>query len=324
MGNSIPTQSIYILDDDSLLNVFYLYRPFLLGEDDEDENDRLGGGQAGWVRGRWWYNLAHVCRRWRNAILGSTSYLGVSLVCTNRTPVAEMPAYSPPLPLVIDYDFEDDDIPAADEEHEEHAILALKQYDRVRRVRLVMSVTGLPKLIAAMDDEYPILEYLIIVHLGEEKSSILTLPETFRAPRLRHLALFGSALPIGSRLLTTAVGLVTLSHPSTYFHPNTLLQWVSSMHQLENLIIGFSSADPSRDLERQLTHMPIITAVTLPNLRRFGFHGVGAYLEAIVHRIAAPRLEKLRIYILNQLTFSMPRLLQLVNTTENLRFKSAK
>ena len=57
MGNSIPTQSIYILDDDSLLNVFYLYRPFLLGEDDEDENDRLGGGQAGWVRGRWWYTV---------------------------------------------------------------------------------------------------------------------------------------------------------------------------------------------------------------------------------------------------------------------------
>jgi hypothetical protein len=41
----------------------------------------------------------------------------------------------------------------------------------------------------------------------------------------------GFALPIGSRLLTTAVGLVTLHlvmvHPSTYFHPNTLLQWIS-------------------------------------------------------------------------------------------------
>jgi hypothetical protein len=45
--NSPLTASIHILDDDSLLNVFYLYRPFLLGEDDEDEDDRLAGGRRG-------------------------------------------------------------------------------------------------------------------------------------------------------------------------------------------------------------------------------------------------------------------------------------
>ena len=43
MRNSPLTASIHILDDDSLLNVFYLYRPFLLGEDD-NEDDRLLGG----------------------------------------------------------------------------------------------------------------------------------------------------------------------------------------------------------------------------------------------------------------------------------------
>jgi hypothetical protein len=46
MGNSPPTASIHILDDDSLLNVFRLYRPFLLGED-EDETDRLSSGGRG-------------------------------------------------------------------------------------------------------------------------------------------------------------------------------------------------------------------------------------------------------------------------------------
>ena len=34
-----------ILDDDSLLNTFYLYRPFLLGED-QDEDARLMGGSG--------------------------------------------------------------------------------------------------------------------------------------------------------------------------------------------------------------------------------------------------------------------------------------
>ena len=267
------------------------------------------------VRGRWWYNLAHVCRRWRNIILGSASYLGVSLVCTNGTPVADMLAHSPPLPLVIDYRLDEDDNITV--EDEEGAVLALNQYDRVRRVRFLMPVTSLQKLIV---------EYLIITNLDKEE--ILTIPETLQAPRLSHLALFGLTLPIGFRLLTTAVGLVTLHlfliHPSTYIHPNTLLQWLSSMPQLEALFFGFFFAIPNRDLERQLARTPIMTAVALPNLRRFVFRGVGTYLDAIVHRITAPRLEKLQVDIFNQLTFSVPRLLQFVNTTESLRFKSAK
>ena len=315
------TPSIHILDDDSLLNVFHLYRPFLLGEDG-DENGRLTGGVEDWVRGRWWYKLSHVCQRWRRIILGSASHLGLSLVCTHGTPVANMLAHPPPLPLVIDYRLDRDD-------DEEGAILALKQYGRARRIRLVMPVTRLQKLIAAMDDEYPILEYLIIGHVVENRSSILMLPETLQAPHLRHLALFGFfALPIESRLLTTAVDLVTLYlimvRPSTYFHPNTLLQWLSFMPLLENLIICFFLPIPNREVERQLAHAPIMTPVVLPNLHRFAFQGVRTYIEAIIHRITAPRLEKLQIHISNQLTFPVPRLLQFVSTTENFRFKSAK
>jgi hypothetical protein len=56
-----------------------------------------------WDLGRWWYRLAHVCQRWRNLILGSASYLGLSLVCTNGAPVENMLAHSPPLPLTVDY-----------------------------------------------------------------------------------------------------------------------------------------------------------------------------------------------------------------------------
>ena len=67
MGNS---PSIHILDDDSLLNIFYLYRPFLLGED-QDVNVRFQGG-AQWVGECWWYRLAQVCQRWRNLIDGLT------------------------------------------------------------------------------------------------------------------------------------------------------------------------------------------------------------------------------------------------------------
>jgi hypothetical protein len=327
MGNRSLTPSIHILDDDSLLNIFHLYRPFkfLLGEDDDEDDDRLAGGNESWDRGRWWYNPSHVCQRWRRVILGSASYLELSLVCTKGTPVAGMLVHSPPLPLVLEYIIENEDLVAEDEEG---AILALKQYNRVRRVRLDMPVTSLQKLIVAMDDEYPILEHLIISCPLEDKSSICQFPVTLQAPNLRHLALDGFALPIGSRLLTTVVGLVTLClsivHPSTYFHPNILLRWLSFMPQLEALIVDFSFPVPNRDVERQLTHTPITTPITLHNLHHLEFRGVGTYLEALVHRITTPRLEKLAIFFFNQLTFSVPRLLQFMNATENLTFKSAK
>ena len=326
MHNSSLTASIHILDDDSLLNVFYLYQPFLLGEDDKDEDNRLLGGIEGWERGRWWYKLAHVCQRWRNVVLGFSAYLGVSLVCTNGTPVADMLANSPPLPLVVEYTLdEDEDVTAQDEEA---AILALKQYDRVRRVRLGMPPTSLQKFITAMDEEYPILEYLIIAHEIEDTNTILTLPETLQAPHLRHLVLISFAFPIGCRLLMTAVGLVTLCllliNSSTYFNPNTLLQWLSFMPHLETLMIGFEFPSRSGHVGVQFTHTAITTPVTLPNLHHFRFRGVTAYLEALLCRISTPRLERLDITFFNQLTFSVPRLLHFVDTTENPRFKTAR
>ena len=300
--------SIHILDDDSLLNIFRLYRPFVSGE---NENDF----QEGW-QGRWWYSLAHVCRRWRNLILGSSSYLGVSLVCTNGTPVENMLAHSPPLPLTVDYRH-DDGITAEDEEG---ILLALEQRRRVRHLRLFFPVQFLQQLVMAIDEEFPILEYLII---GSPKSgnTALMLPETLQTPNLHHLKLDGFACPIRSRLHPTATSLVTLylaiDHQSAYFQPNILLQWISFMPQLESLNIAFTSPVSNRDVERQLTRTPITTHATLPNLRLFWFRGVSAYLEAIVCRITTPRLEKLQIRLFNQPTFSIPLFPQFMNTTEN-------
>ena len=322
MDNSSRIASIHVLDDNSLLHVFDLYRPFLLGED-EDDCARLKGGQRLWVHGRWWYRLAHVCQRWRNIIFRSSSYLDVSLVCTYGTPVPDMLAHSPPLPLVIDYCEGDRHITAEDEEG---MILALKQHDRLRRIRLGMLITKLRKAIASMDKEYRILEHLIIIRQKKDRVSILTFPETLQAPHLRHLAMLDFTVPMGSRLLTNALGLVTLylcmDHPSTYFHPSTLLHWLSLMPQLETLVIGFLFAVRNHGAERPLTHMPIVAPVALPNLRCIWYRGVSTYLEALVHQITVPRLEKIQVQFFNQLTFSVPHLLQFLNTTENLAFES--
>jgi hypothetical protein len=234
-----------------------------------------------------------------------------------------MLAHSPPFPLTVDYCSEDDIIA----EDEEGILLALEQRHRIRHLRLLFPVQKLRKLIMAIDEEFPVLEYLIMGSPLEDNTA-LVLPETLQAPNLHHLALGGFACPIRSRLHPTAVGLVTLClvivHPSAYFQPNILLQWISFMPQLESLDILFTFPVPNRDMERQLTHTPITTHISLTNLRIFCFRGVSAYLETVVCRITAPRLERLQILLFQQLTFSVPLLPQFMNTTENLRFDNAE
>jgi hypothetical protein len=234
-----------------------------------------------------------------------------------------MLANSYPLPLIIDYLGEDRDITAAEEEGIMHA---LQLRARVRRIRLRMSFTKLQKFLVVINQPFPILEYLYIRPPAKHNSGLI-LPNTFQAPHLRHLVLHSFAFPIKSPLLTTTVGLVTLSlvevHGSTYFHPNDLLQQLSLLPQLEILEIDFHFPVPSRDVARQLSQKPIVTHLPLPNVRQLTLGGVMPYLEALLPRITAPLLEKLEIWLFLQLNFSVPRLRDFISATENLRFGSA-
>ena len=236
-----------------------------------------------------------------------------------------MLAHSPPLPLVID--FFRRDITAEDEEG---IFLALEQRSRIRRIRLEIPILNLQKLIVYINEEYPILEYLTMAPLFSDKSANVKLPETLRAPHLRHLGLFGFTIPRGSQLLPAAVGLVTLclaiADPSSYLHPTVLLQWITFMPQLKTLVVLFYFPVPNLDVERQLSRLPSLGLghIALPNLRHFWFRGVSAYVEAFVRRIFAPRLQKLQILFFEQLTFSIPHLVQLMNTAEDLRFSDGK
>ena len=276
-----------------------------------------------WVHERWWYKLAHVCRGWRYLILGSASHLGLRLICTHGTPVADVLAHSPPLPLIIDYVR---GYPGMTIEDEEGMLLALRHRSRIRRIRLQMHDLNLERLIMAIDEEFPRLEYLNIA-LQTKHNIGLILPSTFQAPHLRYLILRNFTFP-GSSLLTAAVGLVSLwlleICPSAYFSPNNLLQQLSLMPQLENLKLTFHSPVPNHDVERHLFNTPIVTHVTLPSLRRFAFGGVSAYLEALLPWMTTPLLEKLEIGFFNQLTFSLPCLLDFMHTKKYLKFCSAK
>ena len=290
-----------------------------------EDADILGGGK--WDRERWWHRLIQVCRRWRYLLLDSVFHLQVSLVCARGSPVADMLAHSPPtIPLIIDH-FDDryEDLTAEDEKG---ILLALQHRHRVRRIRLLKPTPILQKLIIALDGEFPILEFLLIWHQRyhwpvTEPIENLNLPESFRAPHLRHLTLKNFATPIESPQLTTMGNLVTLYLTkipfSAHFHPNTLLQRLSLMPQLEVLWTGFNF---SHDVETQLLRTPIVTQVTLPNLYWLGFLGSSAYLEALLPSVTAPLLKRLRIDFFYEMIYSVPHLQQFMNTARNVHIKT--
>ena len=236
-----------------------------------------------------------------------------------------MLAHSPPLPLVMDYLYRT-------AEDEEGIILALQLRDRVRGIRLEKPVPIWEKLAIALDGEFPILEYLNIVpqlypRRMIEKDINSNLPETFRAPHLRHLFLRNFNIPIESPFITTMGNLIALSlsliPPSAYFHPNSLLQQLSLMPQLEILGVTFDSYYPSGDIQSQLSRTPITTRVALPNLRWMAFQGASAYLEALLPWVSMPVLHRLQVFFFNQLTYSIPHLQQLLGATGDLRLNTA-
>ena len=195
--------------------------------------------------------------------------------------------------------------------------------DRIRRIRLSVHESHLQNFLTAfIDKEFPMLEYLFI-SLPESHSwpEGLKLPNTFRAPRLRHLILIRFPFSITSPLLPTTVHLGTLSlnfESVGHCRPGDLLKLLALLPRLETLRITFHPLVRDNGIGEQVPHTRFITHVNLPNLRWFVFQGTSPYLEALLPGMTTPLLEKLKIALFGQLTFSVSYLLRFMITTENL------
>jgi hypothetical protein len=318
-SNKLDSPITSILNDDVLLNIFYIHRLHLGLEDEEGCGDALFIRR--WDRQRWWYKLAQVSQQWRRVILESPSLLDLHLVCTYGVPVADMLAHSPPLPLIIFYQDGDREMTIEDEEGALLAISPLYR-DRVRRIALEMPAQAHRNFITAMG-RFPILEHLYIECQSEDDAS-WTVPLIFAAPNLRHIHLGHVTFSIESTILTgttnSPVGLVDLwlgGIPQfSYFSPSYILTRLSLIPQLQTLGIGFHS--PPAWLEIVF----IVRHVTLPNLRVFSFLGVSDYLECLVSQINAPALTTLDVRFFDAYTLSIPHLLQMVQASENLVFNT--
>jgi len=237
-----------------------------------------------------------------------------------------MLAHSPPLPLTIDYCCGD----TTRDEELEGIILALKHSDCVRRIRFQLSgpIPSLERLIAAIDKQFRMLEYLYI-YLCSATHLNLSLPLTLCAPQLRHLKLFHFAIPIGCPL---PVGLVTLRLEwicaSADLDPNELLQQLSPLTRLETLLITFDPCSDDQDVERQLFQTPLSMHATLPSLRSFIFEGPLLYIKSVLPQITMPFLKVADIkppaLFDSDLAFPASLVLQFLYKMENPRFRDVR
>src|SRR5229473_4140722 len=135
--------TIDVLPDVALLEIFDCYMNKVREEDGDD------------VEAQAWHTLVHVCRKWRSIVFGSPLRLNLQLHCTEYTPVREMLAIWPPLPIIIRRDGEAWDI--------DNIVAALEHNDRVCEINLMyISSWELEEVLAPMQKPYPALTDLTI------------------------------------------------------------------------------------------------------------------------------------------------------------------
>ena len=267
-----------------------------------------------------WQALVHVCRRWRSVVFGSPLRLNLALVCTANTPSRNTLDVWPPLPLVIwNHGFYRSDSNSR-AECVDNIAAVIKCSDRVCRINLKdIPNSYLEPLLAAIHEPFPELTHL---ELRSYEGAVI--PDSFlggSAPRLQYISLYGIPFPGLPLLLLSATYLVDLQlrniPHSGYMTPEAMAVALSTPPRLGSLILEFQSPQSFPDRENQ--RPPPLTRLVLPALTCFIFKGVTEYLENLVARIDAPRLEKFYITFFNQILFDIPQLIQFIHRTSMLK-----
>jgi hypothetical protein len=300
---ALPRVTIESLSEDVLFEIFYLYQFVVYEEAEEDP----------WKR----HKLIHVCRRWRCIVFASQHRLNLELVCTPKTPVRKLLNIWPALPLDIQFRNIRRDICNLGATFDDF-IAALEHHDRIHRIHILGLPSSLFDLVATMVQEpLPVLKSLSLW----SKDRALRVPDTFlngSAPSMRHLSLMDVSFPSLPKLLLSTSDLTSLQLwkiPNTgYISPEVMAACLSTLTQLETLLIKFES--PSPHPKRRSRPPPPLTRTFLSALTRFEFRGVSEWLEVLAARIEVPLLHLVVITFFNQLVFDIPQISRFVGHPE--------
>jgi hypothetical protein len=189
---------------------------------------------------------------------------------------------------------------------------ALEQPDRVRSISLTVTTSLLHKLHVI---ERPFLELEDLILLFRDCVPP-TLPIAFLwGLRLRRLHLTRIAIPSLFQLLYSSRNLVDLQlhealNPS-YFSIEVLTDALSGMAQLRSLSLHFVGTT-----NHVSPPPPPDQRIVLPALARLKFRGSAEYLEHLVVRISAPRLEDIKVTVFDKSTIYLSRLGEFIDRIE--------
>jgi hypothetical protein len=246
----------------------------------------------------------HICRRWRQIILGSPLRLNLQILCTHLTPVKKYLGIWPAFPIVIDHPSRLPFTTRGNKEENKNIIVALKHPSRISFLRLdVFGMYGMQatNILKAMEAPFPILTHLEIdLDWGSEP----VIPAEFlggSAPRLQEIILSSFPYPKLLTLLLSTTDLIKLEifdiPPDGYISPEAVAASLVALTRLETFVIGFQMATSRPD---RIHPRPVITRGVLPVLTHFRFKGASEYLEVLVSRIDCPRLNQIVVTYLNQ------------------------
>ena len=290
-GCNVGEATIDILPDDTLLTIFFLYK--------EDYSADLS----------WWEPCVHVCRRWRHVILASPLGLGLTIVCTSRTPVKKSLNIWPPLPIAIR------SAHRQSPGRNENIIAALEQPDRITDIRLHDLTTSQLRTVSnMMACPFPALTYLSLDSINDDAG----LPNMFlsgSAPSLQTLRLTGITFLALPKLLSSTTQLVTLefNFPFGYISPQVMATCLVALPNLKQLHIEFQEVIPYLNQPHLPTHS------ILPSLISFHFSGTSNYLEDLLAQFDAPKLQTLSVTLWDEdLVVGFSQLVRFVSCAQKL------
>jgi hypothetical protein len=298
--------TIEILPEETLLGVFDFYR--------------LDAMMQPWMlilKRPWeWHRLAHVCRKWRHVISMSPRRLDMRILCKYGAPIGSTLRSWPTLPLVVRFD---SDARRESKHLPGNIVVALRRPDRLCEIDFDVTNSMTGSIVELIQKPCQALES-IRIRVKDAKGPSIVVRNAFlggSAPHLREIKLDGISLPfpeIRQVLLSTnnLVDLHLSSIPNeVYFSPEDLVTGLSTLVQLERLIVGFHSPNPRSPPTMTRLLVPL-RRTTLPSLRSLEFHGATEYLEEFVAQIDFPALSTIGIMLFNDILFEIPQFCEFI------------
>ena len=297
--------SIDMLPGEVLVEIFDFYVVEAMEEEDVYSENEMEA----------WRALVHVCRRWRSVVFGSPRRLKLKVYCTTQTPLRDRLDVWPALPLVIE----------GHTVNVDNIIPLLECSDRINQIILWGSNywEDIWEVMKVSLISFPELTYLSL-EPNDKAEPVLPLSDSFLSgsvPRLQYLNLDNIPFPGLPKLLSsttnlTILHLLNIPH-SGYISPGAMVACLSLLTSLDRLVFGFRSSQSRPDRESRCP--PPSSRTVLPVLTYLGFRGVCEYLEDLVARVDAPRLDFFQTTFFNDIVFDTPQIAQFISRTPTLK-----